>query len=50
MTTMRGKKAGKTGKRAKRRGPEPERVKLTGDWRQAIGRALKKSKPPKTGQ
>lgn len=26
-------------------GPEPERLKLEGDWMQAIGKTLKKKKP-----
>lgn len=29
----------------KKRGPEPERVKITGDWMQAVGEALKAKKP-----
>jgi hypothetical protein len=34
------KKVGKT------RGPEPERLKLEGDWKALIGEALQKKKPP----
>jgi hypothetical protein len=26
-------------------GPEPERVKLPGDWKQSVGKALKKERP-----
>jgi hypothetical protein len=26
-------------------GPEPERVKLEGDWRKSVGKALKKTRP-----
>lgn len=29
----------------KKRGPEPERLKLEGDWMQAVKTALKKKKP-----
>jgi hypothetical protein len=39
MDKARGKKKGKTG-------PEPELVKITGDWREAMAEALKK--PPMT--
>jgi len=35
-----GQKKGKTG-------PEPERVKITGDWREAMAEALKKPPMPK---
>jgi hypothetical protein len=30
-----------------RRGPEPERVKIPGDWEAAVAKALKKKPPPK---
>ena len=26
-------------------GPEPDRVKLSGDWEKAVGKALKKPRP-----
>jgi len=26
-------------------GPEPERVKLSGDWTKSVGKALKKERP-----
>jgi len=32
-------------KQKKTAGPEPDRVKLTGDWETAIGKALKKKRP-----
>jgi hypothetical protein len=39
----------KTSNKAKKRtGPEPDRVKLTGDWEKAVGTALAK-KLPKDG-
>jgi hypothetical protein len=31
----------------KRTGPKPERLKLKGDWRQLIDKALKKQRPKK---
>lgn len=30
----------------KRRGPEPERLKLEGDWEALVGEALRKPLPP----
>jgi hypothetical protein len=30
-------------------GPEPERVKIEGDWEEAVKRALEKKRPPRTG-
>lgn len=39
-----GKKKPESGKN-KKRGPEPERVKLTGDWGKNVGKALVKGKP-----
>lgn len=27
-------------------GPDPERLKIEGDWEEAMGEALKKKKPP----
>jgi len=32
---------------AKKRGPEPERVKIEGDWRKAVAKALRKPLAPK---
>lgn len=29
----------------KKRGPKPERVKIEGDWENAVGKALKKKRP-----
>jgi len=34
-----------TKKQPIKRGPEPERVKISGDWQKAIGKALKKERP-----
>jgi hypothetical protein len=31
--------------KAKRTGPKPERVKVKGNWEDAIGKALKKERP-----
>ncbi len=31
--------------RKKRPGPDPERVKIEGDWEEAVGEALKKPRP-----
>lgn len=33
-------------KRKKKPGPKPERLKLEGDWKDAIKKALKKTLPP----
>ena len=30
----------------KRTGPEPDRVKIEGDWEEAVTRALAKKRPP----
>ena len=30
----------------KRPGPEPERLKIEGDWEDAVAKALKKKRPP----
>jgi hypothetical protein len=35
----------KAKKDKKRTGPEPDRVKLPGDWEDAIAKALKKERP-----
>lgn len=32
----------------KKRGPKPETLKVEGDWKAAVGNALRKGKPPKT--
>lgn len=32
-------------KEKKPTGPEPERIKLTGDWEKLVGEALKKQRP-----
>jgi len=32
----------------KKRGPKPETLKIEGDWKTAVGNALRKGKPPKT--
>jgi hypothetical protein len=32
-------------KETKERGPEPDRLKLQGDWQSLIGKALKKKRP-----
>jgi hypothetical protein len=32
-------------KQKKSRGPAPERVKINGDWEEAVGKALKKERP-----
>ena len=32
-------------KEKKRTGPEPDRVKLTGDWEKVVGAALAKKRP-----
>ena len=32
--------------KATRRGPEPERLKIHGDWKAAVGRALRTPRPP----
>lgn len=37
----------KNAKKAKKRGPKPETLKIEGDWKDAIGRAMKRGKPPK---
>jgi len=34
-----------TKKTTKRTGPEPDRIKLTGDWEKAVGTALAKKRP-----
>jgi hypothetical protein len=35
-------------KSAKRKvGPKPERLKIEGDWKDAVAQALKKGRPPK---
>jgi len=31
----------------KKRGPEPERVKIKGDWAKGVAKALRKPLPPK---
>jgi hypothetical protein len=31
----------------KKRGPKPETLKIEGDWKDAVGHALKRGKPPK---
>ncbi len=31
-------------------GPKPERLKVEGDWREAVSKALKRGKPPKPGK
>lgn len=33
---------------AKKRGPKPETLKIEGDWKTAVGNALRKGGPPKT--
>jgi hypothetical protein len=33
-------------KRRTERGPEPERLKIQGDWKDAVSAALRKPKPP----
>jgi hypothetical protein len=33
------------GKKSGIRGPDPERVKIHGDWKDAMGKALKKKRP-----
>ena len=35
----------KVGHDKKPRGPEPERLKIDEDWRNAVGKALKKRRP-----
>lgn len=35
----------KTEKPSGKTGPEPERVKLKGDWQKSVGKALKKPRP-----
>ncbi len=32
--------------KAVRHGPEPERLKIRGDWKAAVSRALRKPRPP----
>lgn len=32
--------------RRQERGPEPERLKIEGNWKAAVGLALRKPKPP----
>lgn len=32
-------------KKPRKRGPEPERVKIAGNWQTAVGKALKKKRP-----
>jgi hypothetical protein len=32
--------------KAARRGPEPERLKIRGDWKAAVSRALRTPRPP----
>ncbi len=34
-------------KTPKKRGPEPDRLKLEGDWESLIGKALQKKRPAK---
>jgi len=34
-------------KKAARRGPEPERLKIEGNWKDAVKHALSRGKPPK---
>jgi hypothetical protein len=34
-------------KRQRPRGPEPERLKIEGDWQEAVKKALKKKPPAK---
>ncbi len=34
------------GEESSRPGPEPETLKIEGDWEDAVGKALKKKKPP----
>ena len=36
----------KTDTTKKRPGPDPKRVKIDGDWEDAVGVALKKKRPP----
>lgn len=33
------------GKRHKKRGPSPDRVKIDGDWTEAVKKALQKKRP-----
>jgi hypothetical protein len=33
-------------KQGKKRGPKPETLKVAGDWKAAVGRALARGKPP----
>jgi len=35
----------KAKEKQKRAGPEPERVQIEGDWKKAVGKALKKKRP-----
>jgi hypothetical protein len=37
-----------SGKPLKKRGPEPEILKIKGDWQKAVAKVLKKPMPPKT--
>lgn len=32
-------------KKANRRGPKPDTIKIDGDWQHAVNKALKKEKP-----
>jgi hypothetical protein len=32
----------------KKPGPKPETLKVEGDWREAIGKAMKRGKPPRS--
>jgi hypothetical protein len=36
-----------TGLNRAKRGPEPERLKIEGDWKAAVTTAMRKPKPPK---
>lgn len=36
--------------KGKTRGPKPERLKIEGDWKEAVRHALKRGKPPKEGK
>jgi len=43
---MRHKKANGNAKHRPPSGPEPERLKVHGDWKAAVKKALRKPKPP----
>jgi len=45
-------KKGKAGSEqaAKKRGPKPERLVLSGNWKDAVGYALTRGKPPASKQ